>query len=115
MDRLLESAAGTALSSRHGRDRAKAALREAAARWRAEDPGAATRPRRFWPPPPEISRHARRPDPVRVVNATGVLLHTNLGRAPLAAAAVAAAGRAAGFSTLELDLATGHAAGAAST
>ena len=41
------------------------------------------------------------------MNATGVLLHTNLGRAPLAAQAVAAAGRAAGFSTLEYDLGTG--------
>lgn len=44
----------------------------------------------------------------RVVNATGVLLHTNLGRAPLAdAAAKAVADVAAGYSTLELDLSTG--------
>ena len=45
--------------------------------------------------------------PRPVVNATGVLLHTNLGRAPLAVAARDAVLRACGYSTLELDLATG--------
>ena len=42
-----------------------------------------------------------------VLNATGVLLHTNLGRAPLSAAAVAALEVAAGTCDVELDLATG--------
>jgi len=42
-----------------------------------------------------------------VLNATGVLLHTNLGRAPLSAAAVEALGAAAGTTDVELDLATG--------
>ncbi len=106
MDRLLGSAAGRALSERHGRERAKAALREAAARWREAPAG---------PPEDAILRDAEArlagrpvPGPARVVNATGVLLHTNLGRAPLAAAAVEAAVRAAGFSTLEFDLASGQ-------
>ena len=44
--------------------------------------------------------------PVR--NATGVLLHTNLGRAPLSEAAIVAAGQAAGTTDLELDLGTGQ-------
>jgi L-seryl-tRNA(Ser) seleniumtransferase len=43
-----------------------------------------------------------------VVNATGVLLHTNLGRAPLSAAARAAVEQAAGCTDVEFDLATGR-------
>ena len=40
-----------------------------------------------------------------VINATGIVLHTNLGRAPLAPAAAAAAARVAGgYSNLEYDL-----------
>jgi L-seryl-tRNA(Ser) seleniumtransferase len=47
--------------------------------------------------------------PREVLNATGVLLHTNLGRAPLARAAQAAVSEAArGYSNLELDLASGQ-------
>ena len=42
-----------------------------------------------------------------VINATGVLLHTNLGRAPLSAAARAAVQAAAGCTDLEFDLSTG--------
>jgi L-seryl-tRNA(Ser) seleniumtransferase len=43
-----------------------------------------------------------------VLNATGVLLHTNLGRAPLSGAARAALEVAAGTCDVELDLATGE-------
>ncbi|MHB1432488.1 MAG: L-seryl-tRNA(Sec) selenium transferase, partial [Streptosporangiaceae bacterium] len=43
----------------------------------------------------------------RVLNATGVLLHTNLGRAPLSAAATESLAAAAGCTDLEFDLATG--------
>ena len=42
----------------------------------------------------------------RVLNATGVVVHTNLGRAPLSPAAVAALGIAAGATDVELDLGT---------
>ncbi|MFY1692209.1 L-seryl-tRNA(Sec) selenium transferase [Plantactinospora sp. WMMB782] len=44
----------------------------------------------------------------QVLNATGVVLHTNLGRAPLSAAAVDAVVAAAGHTDVELDLRTGR-------
>ncbi len=51
--------------------------------------------------------HLRELSPV--INATGIILHTNLGRAPLAADALAAvAGVAAGYSNLEYDVTTGE-------
>ena len=50
-----------------------------------------------------------RAEPRHVINATGVVIHTNLGRAPLSKAAIEAASQAAqGYSNLELDLATGR-------
>ncbi len=53
----------------------------------------------------ERLRALRAPSLRRVLNATGVVLHTNLGRAPLAEAARAAVARAAeGYTSLELDL-----------
>jgi len=42
-----------------------------------------------------------------VLNATGVVLHTNLGRAPLSAAAVQAVGAAAGYVDVEYDVVDG--------
>ena len=46
--------------------------------------------------------------PVRLINATGVVIHTNLGRAPLSRAAISAAVEAAaGYSDLEFDLESG--------
>ena len=54
-------------------------------------------------------RAAHEPALTAVINATGVIVHTNLGRAPWPAAAVAAAAAAArGYLFLELDHATGR-------
>jgi L-seryl-tRNA(Ser) seleniumtransferase len=55
----------------------------------------------------ELSR-VRRPRLRRVLNATGVIVHTNLGRAPLAAEAIARVEEVArGYSNLEYDLTAG--------
>jgi L-seryl-tRNA(Ser) seleniumtransferase len=43
----------------------------------------------------------------RVINATGVIVHTNLGRSPLSDGAVRALEEAAGYCTLEYDVTTG--------
>jgi L-seryl-tRNA(Ser) seleniumtransferase len=52
--------------------------------------------------------NARRPSLRRVLNATGVIVHTNLGRAPLADAALDHVRETArGYSNLEYDLSTG--------
>ena len=49
------------------------------------------------------------PRPRRVINAAGVIIHTNLGRAPLSQAAIAAMTEVArGYSNLEYDLGAGE-------
>jgi len=54
-------------------------------------------------------RAEMRPSLVRVINATGVILHTNLGRAPLSDAALARVGAVAGgYTNLEYDLERGE-------
>jgi L-seryl-tRNA(Ser) seleniumtransferase len=57
----------------------------------------------------QLLAQLERPSLRRVINATGVIVHTNLGRAPLAAAARdAVAAAAQGYSNLELDLERGE-------
>jgi L-seryl-tRNA(Ser) seleniumtransferase len=64
--------------------------------------------------PHDVARAAIRALPThaaslrRVINATGVIIHTNLGRAPLSPAARDALAAAAGATDVEFDLATGQ-------
>ncbi|GHJ53878.1 L-seryl-tRNA(Sec) selenium transferase [Nonomuraea sp. TT08I-71] len=100
-DALLADPALAAAAGTLGRDRVKAAIVRAQQRARA---GELT---------PEQVRDAAladlpAPTPRAVLNATGVVLHTNLGRAPLPAAAVDALVAAAGNTDVELDLRTGR-------
>ena len=56
-----------------------------------------------------VALELARRSPRRVINATGIVLHTNLGRAPMAEGAAQAAARAAaGYTDLELDLERGE-------
>ena len=56
-----------------------------------------------------IVRGLTRPSLRKVINATGVVLHTNLGRAPLARVAIdAIVDVASGFSNLEYDVDAGN-------
>jgi L-seryl-tRNA(Ser) seleniumtransferase len=56
----------------------------------------------------EVVEAGRQPSLRPVINATGILIHTNLGRAPLAPEALLAIqGAGAGYSNLELDLERG--------
>ncbi|HKD12240.1 MAG TPA: L-seryl-tRNA(Sec) selenium transferase, partial [Thermoanaerobaculia bacterium] len=101
MDALLSAADTRELLDRYGREAVKDALRAAIADGETEagrlaEEAAGRLERRFAP--------SLKP----VINATGVLLHTNLGRAPLSPAACAAVAQIApGYSTLELDSESG--------
>jgi L-seryl-tRNA(Ser) seleniumtransferase len=110
-DRLLEAADRAGLLARLGRPAVVAAIRDALEALRGEILSGAP-----CPPADRIERDlvARlqrdsggtlRP----VVNATGVVIHTNLGRAPLSAAALAAMAEVArGYVSLEYDLEAGE-------
>jgi L-seryl-tRNA(Ser) seleniumtransferase len=105
---LLEIPAVRALAASSNRSLVTRAAREAVAAVRA---GVAAPPSedQAWSTliAEQLSR-VERPSLRRVINATGVVLHTNLGRAPLPRAALdAMVATAAGASNLEYDLATG--------
>ncbi|MCV2489727.1 L-seryl-tRNA(Sec) selenium transferase [Geodermatophilus sp. YIM 151500] len=102
-DALLAEPPVAAAALRLGRDLVKAAVQAAQQRVRDGEL------------PPDgvvdavLASLPQRPSSLRpVLNATGVVVHTNLGRAPLSAAAVEAVVAAAGTTDVELDLATGR-------
>jgi L-seryl-tRNA(Ser) seleniumtransferase len=102
MDSLLSTPEAAEAERLYGREAVKEELRRAIAAGQTD--------------PLELAPSARRaldrrfsPTLLRAVNATGVLLHTNLGRSPLSDPAREALGRiAAGYSTLEYDPSTGE-------
>ncbi len=111
VDRLLQAAEGAALAESYGRAPTVAALRHVLDEVRAAFADGES---------PDVSdatlaqsaaaqlARADTPSLRRVFNLTGTVLHTNLGRAPLAEAAIAAMADAArGASNLEFDLASG--------
>jgi L-seryl-tRNA(Ser) seleniumtransferase len=106
VDAVLATVELAALLSRYPRSLVVRAVREELDRARQD--GAAI-PAGGWSPAvaDRLARLAA-PSLAPVVNATGVVLHTNLGRAPLPRAAIDAMTRvAAGYSALEYDLGRG--------
>jgi L-seryl-tRNA(Ser) seleniumtransferase len=111
VDRLLQASAAAGLESRYGRPLTLRALHQTLDEARSLIRGGGQ-------PPDEgtlIADVSRRleawlaPTLRPVINATGVILHTNLGRAPLSRAATRAMlDVAGGYSTLEYDLAAGR-------
>ncbi|SDP29880.1 L-seryl-tRNA(Sec) selenium transferase [Actinopolyspora xinjiangensis] len=101
-DRVLDEPRLAAAVERFGRERVKRAVHTAQRRARAREI-----------PADQVVAEAAANLPASVgglrpvLNATGVLLHTNLGRAPLSEAAVTALREAAGTCDVELDLHTG--------
>jgi L-seryl-tRNA(Ser) seleniumtransferase len=105
VDRLLQEPGVRALCDLAPRNVVAGAVRDAIARARTRRAGM---PEDWTAEVADLVRQRLRPSLAPVVNATGIVLHTNLGRAPLAPSAVAAlAAVAGGYSTLEYDLATG--------
>jgi L-seryl-tRNA(Ser) seleniumtransferase len=112
VDRLIDAAAFDALRARFSRPRVVDALREELDRVRGLARNGADRD---WSDPEPYARAvaerleaAEVPSLRPVINATGVILHTNLGRAPLAASALDAMARAGrGYASLEYDLEEG--------
>jgi L-seryl-tRNA(Ser) seleniumtransferase len=113
VQRLLEMPAATSLCAEFGRAAVTQALRDALQEVReqigagllAGAPDADALIARCVPNLAARRRRGLR----RTINATGIVLHTNLGRAPLAPEAIAAVAEvAAGYCNLEIDLATGR-------
>lgn len=110
VDAILQTRPAAELISRYGRPLTLEAIRVVLAEVRARSLAGATLPQT----PMILQMISDRleewlePTLVPVINASGVILHTNLGRAPLSGAALQAIQVAsAGYSTLEFDLEKG--------
>ncbi len=111
VDALLGDAAGQALCAQYGRAATLEALRAALQQSRGDirsGAGTASSPSALLECATAKLAQRFRPGLRRVINASGVILHTNLGRAPLAEAAVQAMVEVgAHYNTLEYDLERG--------
>src|SRR5215831_3376486 len=118
IDRLLLSPTAVRLAGQIGRERVRDLLREISDELRSQ---IADAPREQLDLTPDLlpsliegrletrAEQVMKPSLRRVINASGVIIHTNLGRAPLARAATEAIHEiAAGYSNLEFDLETGE-------
>jgi L-seryl-tRNA(Ser) seleniumtransferase len=105
---LLQSAGVSALLERAPRGLVVGAVRDTIDQAR-RDPRSTPADDRAWTEAVTRALDASQRSSLRpVLNGTGVILHTNLGRAPLADSAIAAVARvASGYTNLEYDIASG--------
>ena len=111
VQRLLESEAAAALMAATSRQAVTEAVRQALDQSRDAIRGGGRPPSAedILLAAAQRLHHEAQPALRRTINATGIVLHTNLGRAPLAAQAVQAASEAArGYCNLEFDLEEGR-------
>ena len=108
MDSLLKRPEVRPWIDRHGRETVKGALRRALDGARAEPGGRPYVLNDVLAAAEDALVNAARPSLERTLNGTGVILHTNLGRAPLAEVARRAQAEAAGYGNVELALETGR-------
>jgi len=108
VDAVLNESAVAVLAREFGRDSVLSWIRDILSDLRQQRPADAADPKTLV-----LERLARRAAESRllrlrpVINATGIVLHTNLGRAPLADAAIQAISDAARNTNVEIDLADG--------
>jgi L-seryl-tRNA(Ser) seleniumtransferase len=114
VERLLQLPEVRLLVDRYGRERVLAQIRVLLAEAReagqtGDEAGLLAGVEALLPRLSERLARSAAPSLVRVINATGVVIHTNLGRAPLPPEALARIGDAASsYSNLEFDLVTGE-------
>ncbi len=123
VDALLRSEAARSMLEQFGRELTVAAIRDTLETTRInllkDPPGDQSSSHELMKQAAELLEQWLQPTLRPVINATGVILHTNLGRAPLSSSALQSMSAAAGgYSTLEFELESGgrgsrsmHAAG----
>ena len=111
IDQLMQRPRVQALADEYGRQSVVHALRVTADALRSRVSSGADAPQdvaaALEADVPAVLAQLFAPSLCRVINATGVILHTNLGRAPLAPSALARVVTLGGYTNLEFDLASG--------
>ena len=108
VDTLLAAPSFGILVEQHGRGRVSEGIRRVQEAVRADPPDPVPAAAGWYAERVRVQlERSARPSLRRVINATGVVLHTNLGRAPLAEAAMRAMAEVAGYATLEYDVEVG--------
>ena len=109
IERLLTHPRVAPLAERHGHEAIVRVAREVLDAYRAEIERSGALPEQSAAEAVADRAASLEPSLRRVVNASGVIIHTNLGRAPLSDATIAAMAAASeGYSNLEFDLEAGE-------